>query len=377
MNRNFSDTAVRPSPAELVSSGYLTINLSALSANYKKLSTMLAPRRVAAVVKANAYGLGATVVSRTLYALGCRQFFVAQFTEAVDLRPQLPNDAQIIVMNGLQPGSEIACVQAAIIPVLNSLEQFRRWSSAANDLKRTLPAVLQFDTGMSRLGVPPEDRPALARSLSSCRNVEILFVMSHLASADDAVSPQNSDQLAQMLRIVDEFDGLEMSFANSGGILLGDDYQGVLARPGIALYGGALTDAVDNPMQPVVTLDVAVIQTRTVPAGTRVGYGGAHITSAPTRLATVAAGYADGLKRSLSGRGAVYFENQRLPIVGRVSMDSTTVDVSALAEGALTLGSLVEVIGENQTLEEIARDAGTITYEILTSLGHRYQRIYR
>ncbi|CDX33738.1 Alanine racemase, catabolic (fragment) [Mesorhizobium sp. SOD10] len=201
--------------------------------------------------------------------------------------------------------------------------------------------------------------------------------MSHLASADEPGSKQNSDQLAEMLHIVDEFGGCQMCFANSGGIFLGAKYHGVLARPGIALYGGAPTNGMSNPMQPVVKLDVAVIQTRTVPAGTRVGYGGAKVTSGQTRLATIATGYADGLPRSLSSRGAVYFEGQRLPIVGRVSMDSIMIDITALPEGTLTLGSLVEVIGPHQTLEDIARDAGTISYEILTSLGHRYQRTYR
>src|SRR5690606_9050334 len=165
--------------------------------------------------------------------------------------------------------------------------------------------------------------------------------------------------------------------ANSGGIFLGRDYHGVIVRPGIALYGGAPTAGVTNPMEPVVSLDVAVVQTRTVPAGTRVGYSATHATAGPARLATIAAGYADGLPRSLSGRGAAYCDGVRLPIVGRVSMDSITIDIATLPEGRLRLGSLVEIIGPHQSLEELARDAGTISYEILTSLGHRYRREYR
>nr|WIE94570.1 alanine racemase [Mesorhizobium sp. WSM4875] len=356
--------------------GYLAIDLAAIGSNYSKLSSMLAPTRAGAVVKADAYGLGAIPVSRTLYAKGCRHFFVAHLMEALALRPELEHDAQIFVLNGLQPGSEFACAQAGLIPVLNSAEQFHRWSWAAREIKRKLPAVLQFDTGMSRLGIAPEDRPELAAAVRTCDDVKILFAMSHLACADERDSQQNFHQLAEMRRIVEEFPGLDMCFANSGGVFLGAGYHGALARTGLALYGGAPTTALGNPMQPVVHLEVAVIQTRSVPAGARVGYGGSHVATARTALATIGAGYADGLPRGLGGRGAVYFKGQRLPIVGRVSMDSITIDISALPEGSLTLGSRVEVIGAHQTLEDLARDAGTISYEILTSLGHRYQRTY-
>ncbi|WP_404295405.1 alanine racemase (plasmid) [Microvirga sp. RSM25] len=357
--------------------GCLTIDLSALGRNYTRLASIVAPARVAAVVKANAYGLGVERVATILDRKGCRHFFVAHLSEALELRPMVSGDAQVFVLNGLQPGCEIACTEGGIIPVLNSMEQWRRWSTAACSLNRILTAVLQFDTGMSRLGVPPDERPALAQALRTDRNVEILFIMSHLASADEPDSDQNGEQLAEMRRIAAEFAGLDLSFANSGGVFLGDGYHGALARPGIALYGGAPTAGVLSPMEPVVSLDVAVVQVRTVPAGTKVGYGGVHVTQRDARLATIAAGYADGLPRSLSDRGAVYYEGVRLPIVGRVSMDSITVDVSALPEGTLTLGSLVEVLGSNQTLEDLARDAGTISYEILTGLGDRYQRRYR
>ncbi|WP_064696886.1 alanine racemase [Rhizobium aegyptiacum] len=356
--------------------GYLTIDLAALGRNYQKLTSMLAPVGAGAVVKADAYGLGAERVAATLYDDGCRHFFVAQFVEAVRLRPALARDAQIFVLNGLQPGNEIGCAEMGVVPVLNSLAQWRQWSATARILKRCLPAVLQFDTGMSRLGFPQEERAELAAALRDGTNVEILFIMSHLASADDIESEQNGEQFAEMSSIADEFPGFDISFANSGGVFLGDAYHGVLARPGIALYGGAPNTGGRNPMEPVISLDVAVVQTRTVPAGTKIGYGGAHVTQRQMRLATIAAGYADGLPRSLGDLGAVYFNGIRLPIVGRVSMDSATVDISALPEGALTLGSLVEVLGPNQTLEAVARDAGTISYEILTGLGDRYHKQY-
>ena len=357
--------------------GYLTIDLAALARNYERLSAEVAPARAVAVVKADAYGLGADRVCERLHAHGCRHFFVAQFGEALSLRPRLPADATIFVLNGLQPGNETACARDGIVPVINSLEQWRQWADAAKALGRRLPAVLQFDTGMSRLGLPPEDRAALAGLMAAERGIDVLFVMSHLASADEPESVQNADQLTEMRRAAAEFPGIDLCFSNSGGIFLGKDYHGVLARPGIALYGGAPTGGVANPMEPVVRLDVAVVQTRTVPAGARVGYSATHVTTAETRLAAISAGYADGLLRSLSSRGAVFYDAVRLPIVGRVSMDSIIVDITALPEGTLKLGSMVEVIGPNQPLEDIARDAGTIAYEILSSLGHRYLRRYR
>ncbi|MDQ0319092.1 alanine racemase [Pararhizobium capsulatum DSM 1112] len=358
-------------------SGILTIDLGALQRNYRRLSKAASPAKASAVVKADGYGLGATTVSRALYAEGCRQFFIAHFSEALLLRPDLPADAQIFVLSGLLPGTEIACATNNIIPVLNSIDQLRCWSNTARAMKHTLPAALQFDTGMSRLGVPPEERAAVAAALKNSSYVNIMFLMSHLAAADDPGSDQNISQLAEMTRAANEFPGIDLCFANSGGLFLGADYHGVLVRPGIALYGGQPAAEMKEPMEPVISLDVAVIQTRTVHAGARIGYSGTHIAEKEMRLATLAAGYADGLPRSLSNRGAVYYRGVRLPIVGRVSMDSMTVDMSALPKGTLALGSHVEVIGRNQTLEDVARDAGTISYEILTSLGQRYTRRYR
>ncbi|AGB75184.1 alanine racemase (plasmid) [Rhizobium tropici CIAT 899] len=357
--------------------GYLTVDLAALSRNYDKLSAIVAPAKTAAVVKADSYGLGANQVSKTLYGRGCRHFFVAHFIEALRLRPQLAGDAAIFVLNGLLPGNEATCADGGIVPVINSLDQLQQWSQTARSLQRRLPAVLQFDTGMSRLGIPPEDRGVVATHLQTSDDIDILFIMSHLASADEVGNEQNADQLAEMRRVAAEFPQYDVSFANSGGIFLGGDFHGVLARPGIALYGGAPTGGVANPMEAVVRLDVAVVQTRTVLEGARVGYGGVHVTKGRTRLATIAAGYADGLPRSLSDRGAVYYNGVRLPIVGRVSMDSATIDISALPEGALSFGSMVEVLGDHQTVDDLARDAGLISYEILTSLGHRFHRQYR
>ncbi|QND45942.1 alanine racemase (plasmid) [Rhizobium lusitanum] len=375
------DGVVRMSPVparqrQAGATGYLTIDLAAISRNYEAIAATVAPVKAAAVVKADAYGLGADRVAPALYRSGCRDFFVAQFGEAESVRQHLEADTRIYVLNGLQPGAEVACAEAGIIPVLNSMEQYKRWKSTALAQGRVLPAVLQFDTGMSRLGIPPEDRAAFATELAQSSAVEILFIMSHLASADELDNVQNAEQLAEMRKIAVEFPQFGVSFANSGGVFLGVDYHGILTRTGIAVYGGALTAGQSNSIQPVVRLDVAVVQTRTVPPGTLIGYGGTHAAKAEMRLATISAGYADGLPRCLGDRGAVFYDGVRLPIVGRVSMDSVTIDITALPPGTLTLGNLVEVIGPHQTLEDLAKSAGTISYEILTGLGHRYHRDY-
>ncbi len=357
-------------------SGHLTIDLGALRDNYLTLAAMAPASQTAAVVKADAYGLGADIVSQTLFEAGCRNFFVAHIDEALALRVRLSAEARIFVLNGLQPGNETSCAAMAITPVLNSLEQIAQWSGQARKLGRTLAAAVQIDTGMCRLGLSPAELEILIAQPKLLDGIEIAFVMSHLACADEPDHVSNAAQLAVMGRAAATFPETPVCFSNSGGIFLGSDYHNALLRPGIALYGGAPSAAGPNPMKPVVRLDLAVIQTRTVPAGSLVGYGGSFTTSGSTRLATIAAGYADGLPRSLSNRGAAWYDGVRLPIAGRVSMDSIILDISALPEGTLAQGSLVQMIGPDQTLEDIAADAGTIAYEILTGLGHRYRRSY-
>jgi len=360
---------------EAAAGGVLTIDLAALAENYRILCRAAAPTRVAAVVKADAYGLGATRVVPVLHAAGCRDFFVAHLVEARRLAAVRPSDARLYVLNGLLPGGEAVCADLGAIPVLNSLDQVKRWSALAAERGVVLEAALQVDTGMSRLGLSLAELQALAASPAPLAGIRLTLIMSHLACADQPEHEASPAQLAVMQAASALFPGLPVSFANSSGVFLGPDYRGALARPGVALYGAAPT-AGDNPMRPVVRLDVRVIQTRTVPAGTAVGYGGTHVTTRETCIATLAAGYADGLPRSLSNRGAAWFGGVRLPILGRVSMDSLMVDVTALPADALAPGELMELIGPNQTLETVATDAGTISYEILTGLGQRYHRHY-
>ena len=357
-------------------SGHLTIDLGALRDNYLALAAMAPACQTAAVVKADAYGLGADMVSQTLFDAGCRHFFVAHIDEALALRLRLPAQARIFVLNGLQPGNEATCAAMAITPVLNSLEQIAQWAAHSKTLGRKLAAAVQIDTGMCRLGLSPEELETLTSQPQLLDGIDIAFVMSHLACADEPGHACNAAQLSAMRQATIAFPDVPVCFSNSGGIFLGREYHNHMLRPGIALYGGAPSADRPNPMKPVVRLDLAVIQTRTVPAGSLVGYGGSFEASGSTRLATIAAGYADGLPRSLSNRGAAWYDGVRLPIAGRVSMDSIILDISALPEGTLTQGSFVQMIGPEQTLEDIADDAGTIAYEILTGLGRRYRRTY-
>ncbi len=363
-------------PARLTGA-VLTIDLEAIVTNWRRLRDESGSGHVAAVVKADAYGLGVAHVVPALHAAGCRHFFVAHLIEALEVVDILPRGSFVAVLSGLNPGAESACAAAGVIPVLNSLGQARRWIAQARIDNRRLPAILQVDSGMSRLGLPPHEAAELAADQELTERLSILAVMSHLACADEPGAPANLAQAEAFGQLADLFPGVPRSLANSGGCLLGERFAGDIARPGIALYGGDPATGDHAPFAPVVRLEAAVIQMREIPAGTGVGYGMTWHAPVPTRLATIGVGYADGWLRSLSGQGAAWFGEARLPIVGRVSMDSIIVDISALPEGALAEGDMVELIGPHQTIDDVAHAAGTISYEILTSLGQRYHRVYR
>ncbi|WP_414902142.1 alanine racemase [Sphingomonas flavalba] len=357
--------------------GCLTISLDALRANYRLIAARVAPARAAAVVKADGYGLGALRVAPALAAEGCRAFFVAHLSEAIAVKPSLPPDASLFVLNGLTPGSEPACIAVGATPVLNSYDQALRWQQAAAAAGTPLAAVVQVDSGMSRLGMSLAEAGALAGDAEFRAAVPVVLLMSHLACADTPDNPANEAQRNRFAAAAALFPGVPLSLANSGGSFLPAGFHLALVRPGVSLYGGAPNNAAPNPMRPVVALDARVIQIRTIPPGAGVGYGLTFTADRETRIATIAAGYADGLPRALGNRGAAYYNGVRLPIAGRVSMDSITLDVTALPPDTLQPGALVELIGPHQSLDQLAADAGTISYEILTSLGHRYHRIYR
>lgn len=353
----------------------LQIDLEALCANYRVIAEAVSPARAAAVVKADAYGLGADRVAPALGKAGCRDFFVAHLSEAEQLRPLLPEDARLFILNGVYPGAEAACMEARAIPVLNSPEQVRAWVALGKTVGRPLEAAVQVDSGMSRLGLSEDDIDALLAEIDFRHDLSLVLVMSHLACADEPEHPANRLQLARFGALANRLPPAPRSLANSGGSFLPlPAFRQDLVRPGVSLYGVAPHPGQPSPIRPVVRLDARVIQVRTIPAGCGVGYGLTYAPDQPARIATIGVGYADGWLRALSNRGAAYLGGVRLPIAGRVSMDSICLDITALPEGALKAGDVVELIGPNQPLEAVAEDAGTIPYEILTSLGHRYAR---
>lgn len=352
----------------------LTVDLTALVANYRFLQGRLAGADCAAVVKADAYGLGAARVAASLSGAGCRHFFVAHLQEGIELRRVLPAAAEIFILNGLMPGAEALCFDSGLTPVLNSLDQIDRWTALSRRHGAALPAILQIDSGMARLGLSPAEIDRLARDPARLDGVALRAVMSHLACADEPDHPANRAQLAQFEAQRRRLPPAPASFANSSGIFLGADYHFDLARPGAALYGVAPVPGAANPMRAVVRLDARVIQTRRIAAGDAVGYGHAFRATGPTRIATLAVGYADGCLRSVGRAGLAYVGDRALPIAGRVSMDSLTLDISVLPADMLQPGDFVELLGPHQSIDDVAAAAGTIGYEILTSLGGRYQR---
>ncbi|MCF3974631.1 alanine racemase [Paracoccus salsus] len=335
----------------------LQIDISAIVANWKALAARAPGARAAAVVKADGYGLGAARIVAALYQAGAREFFVALAKEGRAIRPHLPDDARINVLSGHMAGADLD----GLVPVLNSAEQFFRDRA----MRPCLPFAIQLDSGMNRLGMEAAEWSAIRAEVLALKPA---FIMSHLACADEPDHPANAAQL-QAFRDMTQGCDVPLSLAATGGILLGPDYHFDLVRPGVGLYGGMpFADA-----QPVVRLSLPVIQTRPVLPGEFVGYGATWTAGAPRRIATVAAGYADGILRALSSSGASLFaDGVACPIVGRVSMDLVTADVTDLE----TVPDRLDLICPEQPIDVLADHAGTIGYEILTALRQRYERIY-
>ncbi|MBK7457579.1 MAG: alanine racemase [Betaproteobacteria bacterium] len=355
----------------------LAIDLGAIVANWRLLKARVGGADCAAVLKADAYGLGAAQVGPALAAAGCRQFFVAHLDEAIVLKPLLPRDATLSVLHGPLPGSEAEFVAHGVRPVLNSQAQIDAWRALAHRLDRELGAIVQVDTGMARLGLDERELRALADDRGAFFGLRVELVMSHLACADDPAHPANAAQLVRFAAARRSLPQAPASLANSSGIFLGGDYHFDLVRPGAALYGLAPAAGAPNPMRPVLRLQARVIQVRELPAGTPVGYGHAWSSDRPSRIATASVGYADGWLRSLGNRASVWAGEVELPIVGRVSMDTVTIDATALPPDALRPGDAVDLIGPSCDVDRVAAQAGTIGYEMLTRLGRRFSRVHR
>ena len=358
----------------------LRIDLEALRANWARLNAETGTAECAGVIKADAYGLGLKQIAHALAHEGARTFFVATLDEGRDLRNLLPG-AVIYILDGLLAGAEAHYSGFDLRPVLSGLAEVEEWAAYCLRVGRQLPAALHLDTGINRLGMTADDVRALARRLDPLKAFDLSLVLSHLACADDPKSPKNPAQRAKFDELRAMLPPAPASLANSGGVFLGRDYHYDLVRPGIALYGGRAFEGGPNPMRTVVRLAARILQVRDVAAGETVGYGATFHVDEPRRIATIACGYADGFLRALSnasGRsGAVgYIGDYPVPVVGRVSMDLITVDVTEVPEALARRGQWVEVMGDRVTLDDLTDKAGTIGYELLTRLSRRVHRIY-
>jgi len=381
---------VRPGPApaglmELGSSanetgGILTIDLGAIEANWKELGRRAMPSECAAVIKADGYGCGIGAVARTLSGAGCKTFFVADLAEARRVREVTP-DATIYVLNGLLPGTAASYADVHARPVIGSLVELAEWDAfcAANQWHGG--AALHVDTGMNRLGISPEEAAALAPRIRA-ENHGISLLMSHLVCAEQPSHPLNARQIQIFRDVRLLYRGIPGSLANSSGIFLGSGAHCDMVRPGAALFGVNPTPGHNNPMRPVVDLKAHVVQVRTVPKGETIGYYATWTAKHTTRVAVVAVGYADGYPRAASATDAApgaeaIVAGKRCPLAGRVSMDLLAIDITALPDHSVRRGDLVTLIGGDIDVDTLAAAGGTIGYEVLTSLGSRYHRVYR
>lgn len=357
----------------------LTVDLAAIAANWRGLRDAGRadgkPIDCAAVLKADAYGTGATIVGPRLAAEGCRQFFVAHIEEGIALRGVLP-EYPIYVLNGLLPGTEADFVQFGLTPVMNHLGQLNSWRAAAQRFNRPLDAVIHIDTGMHRLGLNPEEAQVLAHDRARLRGLRLALLMSHLVVSEEPDNPINGEQLSRFRNFVRTMPGAPASLANSSGIFLGPDYHFDLLRPGAALYGINPLPGRPNPMLPTVTLHARILQVRRIDALQTVGYGAAWRSARPSRVATIALGYADGYFRTLINRTHVHLAGHKVPVIGRISMDLVTIDVTDVPEADSQPGAGVEVLGPHLTADDLAEHARTNAYEVMTALGRRYARVY-
>lgn len=359
-----------PIDAPTIGRPVLTVSLATIGHNWRVLRDAAPHARVAAVVKADAYGLGLQPVAGKLKALGCETFFVATIDEGCALRALVGGAPRIFVLNGLPPGAASVFAAHALTPVLNALDEIREWTEAGRG-----PAAVHVDTGMSRAGLSPDELAALAGDTDLLARLDLALVMSHLACGDEADHPQNRAQLSRFRAALARLPAAPASLAASGGVFLGPDYHFDLVRPGIALYGGNPISRAPNPMRGVIMLTADVLGVRTIQRGETAGYGVTYAATRETRLAVCNIGYADGLLRSLSGRGVAYAGEIACPYAGRVSMDLLTLDVSAVPPHLVGRGAQIEIIGPHMPIEEMAARAGTANYEILTGLGGRFTRV--
>jgi len=356
-------------------SGLLTVDLDAIAANYRTLRDTVAPASCGACVKADCYGLGIARVAPVLAAAGCEDFFVSFLEGGIRLRQLLPN-VRIHVFTGLSGGTPSLFEYHRLIPTLNSLGDIEAWRTYCHDQEKRLPSNIQVDTGMLRLGLAPDELEKIAKDRSLIEDINIDTIMSHLACADDRAHPKTAEQLTLFRQARDILPMGRASLANSSGIFHGSDFHFDLVRPGAALYGINPTPDSPSPVSQVIILQAKILQIRSVAPPQTVGYGATHRVTEPGRIATIGVGYADGYLRAASGSGTAYIDDIPVPVAGRVSMDMITLDVSAIPEHRCQPGMVVDLIGPHHNVDDLAAEAGTIGYELLTALGNRYHRVY-
>jgi alanine racemase len=373
-------TARPRAPIPLSARAILTVDLAALRANWARLNQASGRAECAGVIKADAYGLGLAPIAKALTSEGCKTFFVATVDEGRAVREVQPG-ATIYVLDGLLPGAEAYYAGFDLRPVLASLAEVRDWAAYCRARGRRMAAAVHIDTGLNRLGMPEGELGQLAASPDLLAAFENTLVVSHLACADHPDDPMNERQRLRFEQLRARLPPAPASLANSGGTFLGAPYHFDLVRPGIALYGGRAHEGKSNTMQTVVRLAAKILQVREVGPGASIGYGATYKVQQPARIATIAVGYADGFLRALSvstgEAGPIgYIGDYPVPIVGRVSMDFITADVTSVPPELARRGAWVEVMGHRVTVDDLTDRAGTIGYELLSRLGQRVHRVY-
>ncbi len=380
---NFQNNAPSGIP-ENAAGGILHIDLDALASNWRSLRDHAGGAETAAVVKANAYGIGIERAVPALDRAGCRTFFVAHLSEAIRVRAVAP-DATVYVLNGLFAGTSPTYAEFDLHPVLGSFEEIDEWAGFCRAQGQKRKAAIHVDTGMNRLGLTVPQGLTL-RDRAELKDFETALLMSHFVSAEESDNPLNGQQIEAFEAVRSSLPGIPASLPNSSGIFLGGKPPYDLVRPGYALYGGNPTPDRDNPMKPVVGLEARIVQLRWVEADHTVGYNGRWLALTRRRIATLSVGYADGYPRAASARGKSGDEllagmalvaGRPCPFAGNVSMDLITIDVTDVPENQVRRGDTVTLIGGDLTVDEVGRRSGTIGYEILTNLGQRYARAYR
>ncbi len=356
------------------------MDLAGIKANWRWLAAVARGAECASVVKADAYGMGLEPVVKALWEAGCRTFFVATLTEGRRLKVAVPA-ATTYVLDGLMPGTAPLYPAYGLRPILGSIAEIEEWAAYARSVDARLPAAVHIDTGMNRLGMTAAEVEALAANPAAFDAFPIALVMSHLACGDTPASPMNARQRELFDALRAKLPPAPASLANSAGTLLGGEYRYDLVRPGIALYGGRAVEGRPNPAAKVVRVEARILRIREADAGEVVGYGATYTLARPSRIATIATGYADGFLRSISGPigrppPPAYVGGYPAPIIGRVSMDLVTIDVTDVPAALAQRGAWAELIGRHVQVDDLADSSGTIGYEVLTRLGPRFQRVY-